>query len=91
MPAALRIDGGTGDSVTPQFVGVVDDGTGWPQAYVRMDELTEWTSTENAGIQVLLAGQTPVEQVLSSKLRAKGMEFAPYEVQSRKDFQEQIG
>ncbi|GAB7046844.1 ABC transporter permease [Catenuloplanes indicus] len=91
VPAALRIDGGTGGSVTPQFVGVVDDGTGWPQAYVRMDELTEWTSTQNAGIQVLLNGQTPVEQVLSSKLRAKGMEFAPYEVQSREDLQDQIG
>ncbi|MDP9792775.1 putative ABC transport system permease protein [Catenuloplanes nepalensis] len=91
VPAALRIEGGTGGSVTPQFIGVIDDGMGWPQAYVRMDELTEWTSTDTAGIQVLLAGQTPVEQVLSSKLRAKGMEFAPYEVQSRKDFQEQIG
>ncbi|MDR7277408.1 ABC transporter permease [Catenuloplanes atrovinosus] len=90
VPAALRIEGGTGDGVTPQFVGVVDDGSGWPQAYVRMDELSAWTATDSAGIQVLLAGQTPVEQVLGTKLRAKGMELGVYEVQSREDFKQQI-
>ncbi len=91
VPAAMRIDGAVAtNSITPQFIGVVDDGQGWPQAYVRMDELTAWTTTANAGMQVLLAGQTPVEQVLTSKLRAKNVPFDPYEVQSREDFKEQI-
>ncbi|MFI5844003.1 ABC transporter permease [Catenuloplanes sp. NPDC051500] len=91
VPAAMRIDGNVGGtSVTPQFVGVIDDGQGWPQAYVRMDELTAWSSTENAGIQVLLAGQTPVEQVLMSKMQASGSNFSTYEVQTREDLKEQI-
>jgi hypothetical protein len=91
VPASMRIDGVVGgQSVTPQFVGVVDDGQGWPQAYVRMDELTAWTSTANAGMEVLLAGQTPVEQVLATKLRAVGSDFVTNEVQSREDFKQQI-
>jgi putative ABC transport system permease protein len=41
VPAEMRFEGATANS-TPRFVGVVDDGTNQPQAYVRSDELLNW-------------------------------------------------
>jgi len=41
VPAEMRFEGATAHS-TPRFVGVVDDGIGAPQAYVRSDELLNW-------------------------------------------------
>jgi len=41
VPAEMRV-GGASANVTPQFVGVVDDGDIQPRAYVRLDELTTW-------------------------------------------------
>ena len=41
VPAEMRFTGSTANS-TPRFVGVVDDGVGSPQAYVRSDELLNW-------------------------------------------------
>jgi len=41
VPAEMRFAGATAHS-TPRFVGVIDDGIGAPQAYVRSDELLNW-------------------------------------------------
>jgi prepilin-type processing-associated H-X9-DG protein len=91
VPAEMRV-GGASANLTPQFVGVVDDGDEQPRAYVRLDELTNWLpvtslADPNTGgeLRVLLAGSTPVEQVLNSKLRGIGVETYISTVNSRKD------
>ena len=89
VPAEMRI-GGASAHVTPQIVGVVDDGGYQPRAYVRLDELTTWLPTANladpttgAEMQVLMTGSTPVEQVLTSRLRGIGAEAYVSTVDSR--------
>ncbi len=89
VPAEMRI-GGAAAHVTPQVVGVVDDGGYQPRAYVRLDELTTWLPTANmadpatgAEMQVLMTGTTPVEQVLGSRLRGIGVEPFVQTVESR--------
>jgi putative ABC transport system permease protein len=89
VPAEMRV-GGASANLTPQIVGVVDDGGYQPRAYVRLDELSTWLSPAgladpNSGgeMQVLLAGSTPVEQVLTSRLRGIGAEMYVSTVDSR--------
>jgi len=89
VPAEMRI-GGAPAHVTPQIVGVVDDGGYQPRAYVRLDELTTWLPTANladpatgAEMQVLMTGSTPVEQVLTARLRGIGTEAYVSTVDSR--------
>jgi ABC-type antimicrobial peptide transport system permease subunit len=82
VPAEMRI-GGAPLNVTPQFVGVVEDGDQQPRAYVRLDEITTWLPTArmsdpNAGgeMQVLVPQDSPVEKVLTAKL--KGVNAEPW-------------
>jgi putative ABC transport system permease protein len=90
VPAEMRVSGATAD-VTPQFIGVVDDGDVQPRAYVRIDELANWLPTAklvdpNTGgeLRVMMAPSTPVEQVLTSKLKAAGIEAFTSTVNSHK-------
>jgi hypothetical protein len=96
VPAEMRVGGATAN-LTPQFVGVVDDGDSQPRAYVRLDELANWLPTTsladpNSGgeLRVLLAGSSPVEQVLNSRLRGIGVETYVSTVNSRKDQKDEL-
>jgi FtsX-like permease family protein len=96
VPAEMRITGAT-SNVTPQFVGVVDDGDYQPRAYVRLDELTTWLPMANlsdpntgGGVQVLMTSSTPVEQVLMSRMRGIGAEVYTSTVNSRKELEQQL-
>ncbi|KUL28869.1 ABC transporter permease [Actinoplanes awajinensis] len=97
VPAEMRIAGATAN-LTPQIVGVVKDGDQSPHAYVRLDELSTWLpmarmSDPNSAVdtQVLLAGSTPVEQVLITKLKALGAEgIAAETINSRKDMKDEL-
>ncbi|GAA1585983.1 ABC transporter permease [Actinoplanes couchii] len=95
VPAEMRIPGSTAN-LTPQIVGVVDDADPQPRAYVRMDELTHWVPVSKlvdpnyTEVRVLMVTPTPVEQVLTSKLKAIGVEPYVNVVNSREDQQEQL-
>jgi putative ABC transport system permease protein len=96
VPAEMHLDGASQD-VTPQFIGVVDDGNSQPRAYVRMDELKPWltpgtTADPSTGgyLEVLLAPSTPVEKVLLAKLKAAGAEASVTTVESRKQQEKQL-
>jgi FtsX-like permease family len=96
VPAEMRVTGAT-HHLTPQFVGVVDDGDSQPRAYARLDELTTWlpdsavANPDSPGeLQVLMTGTTPVEQVLTKKLRAAAIESYPYTVESRSEMEEEL-
>ena len=96
VPAEMRI-GGASANLTPQFVGVVDDGDPQPRAYVRLDELSNWLPTANladpnAGgeLQIMLAPSTPTEQVLTARLHGIGVETYPATVDSRKQRKDEI-
>jgi ABC-type antimicrobial peptide transport system permease subunit len=96
VPAQMHVTGATQD-VTPQFIGVVDDGNSEPRAYVRMDELSRWlpvgaTADPNTGgyLEVLLAPATPVTKVLLGKLRAAGVEASVTRVESRRQQEKQL-
>lgn len=90
VPAEMRV-GGASANLTPQFVGVVDDGDMQPHAYVRLDEMAAWLPTASLGdpnaggeLQVLLAASTPAEQVLTARLRGIGAQTYVSTVDSRK-------
>lgn len=95
VPAEMRVAGATAN-MTPRIIGVVDDGVYEPRAYVRLDELTPWVpaaklADPNSGeLRVLLAGETPMEQVLMTKLRALGAEPSVETVNSREDQEDQL-
>ncbi|MGX6600713.1 ABC transporter permease [Micromonosporaceae bacterium Da 78-11] len=96
VPAEMRV-GGAKANITPQFIGVVDDGDQQPRAYVRLDELTNWLPTANLAdpnanveMRVLMTGTTPVEQVLTAKLRGIGIESYVTAVDSRKQQQDEL-
>ncbi len=96
VPAEMRI-GGAPANVTPQFVGVVDDGDIQPRAYVRLDELNNWLPSTNladpnAGgeMQVLVAPGSPVEQVLTAKLKGIGSEPWVETVNAKKQLEDQL-
>jgi putative ABC transport system permease protein len=96
VPAEMRISGSP-TNITPQFVGVVDDGDVQPRAYVRLDELTTWLSSaglsgpnSNGDMQVLVAPGSPVEQVLTAKLRGNGTETWVETVQARKQLESEL-
>ncbi|MCA2213106.1 ABC transporter permease [Jidongwangia harbinensis] len=88
VPAEMRVRGAIAH-ITPQFVGVIDDGDIQPRAYVRMDELVTWlpvntlTDPGTGGeLQVLMTGSTPVEQVLTSRLTGLGLQVGVQTVDS---------
>ena len=97
VPAEMRVAGATAN-LTPQFVGVVDDGDEVPRAYVRLDELTNWlpatglSDPQGGGgeLRVMMAPSTPVEQVLASRLKGAGVETYVSTVNSRKEQQKEI-
>ena len=96
VPAEMRIPGAS-SNVTPRIVGVVDDGGYQPQAYVRMDELATWAPVAGlvdpntgGGVQVLMAGSTPVEQVLSNRLKGIGAEAYVSTVNERERQEDQL-
>ena len=96
VPAEMRI-GGSPTNITPQFVGVVDDGDIQPRAYVRLDELTTWLSApgmsnpnSNGDMQVLVSPGSPVEQVLAAKLKGIGTETWVEKVEARKQLEGQL-
>lgn len=76
VPAEMRMQGATANS-TPRIIGVVDDGSGQPQAYVRADELLNWMpvdalSNPNFGTPELLAAPTATDfvEILRKKVAA---------------------
>jgi putative ABC transport system permease protein len=79
VPAEMRIDGASANA-TPRIIGVVDDGSDQPNAYVRADELANWIpdaafgSTFGSGLQVLMSpGAAETEQILRARLVAAGI------------------
>lgn len=96
VPAEMRV-GGASANLTPQFVGVVDDGDMQPHAYVRLDEMAAWLPTASLGdpnaggeLQVLLAASTPAEQVLTARLRGIGAQTYVSTVDSRKQQRDEL-
>jgi ABC-type antimicrobial peptide transport system permease subunit len=95
VPAEMRMPGASAN-MTPNVIGVVDDGAQEPHAYVRMDELSHWVPTTrlidpNMGeVRVLMTAGSPVEQVLSAKLRAIGVDPMVRTVDSRADQEDQL-
>jgi ABC-type antimicrobial peptide transport system permease subunit len=96
VPAEMRIGGAAAD-ITPQFIGVVDDGDIQPRVYVRLDELTTWLPTAslsdpNTGgeMQVFVAPGSPVEQVLTSRLRGIQSETWVETVNNRKQQEKEL-
>ena len=97
VPAEMRIPGATA-AITPQFIGVVDDGNTSPQAYVRLDELTTWLPASNLadpeaggrGLQVLMTSSTPVQQVLTARLKGIGSEMYVSTVDSREQQESEL-
>lgn len=76
VPAEMRFLGATANS-TPRFIGIVDDGMGQPQAYVRSDELLNWMppdalSNPNYGSAEILAAPTATDfiEILEKKYKA---------------------
>lgn len=96
VPAEMRVGKGS-KNITPRFIGVVDDGDVQPRGYVRLDELSTWlpagklADPEAGGeLRVLMAADTPVEQVLTSRLRGIGAEVHVETVQSRKEQEDEL-
>ncbi|XVV08755.1 ABC transporter permease [Actinoplanes sp. CA-131856] len=96
VPAEMRVRGATAN-LTPRFVGVVDDGSGEPRAYVRMDELATWlppgklVDPNTAGeINVMLEPGSPVEPVLTAKIKAAGLETYVTDVNNREQQEDQL-
>jgi putative ABC transport system permease protein len=99
VPAEMRIDGATANA-TPRIIGVVDDGSGQPTAYVRADELLNWLSAADLangrgpGLEVLLApGSDDLERLLRTKLVAGGVrsdELHTEVIRSKEEIEEQL-
>ena len=96
VPAEMRI-GGAAVNITPQFIGVVDDGDAQPRAYVRLDEVTTWLPGANLAdpntggeMQVLVSPGSPVQQVLTAKLKGIGSETWVETVDAREQMESQL-
>jgi putative ABC transport system permease protein len=79
IPAELHVEGATANA-TPRIIGVVDDGSTQPNAYVRADELLNWlpmtlfASGQGPGVQVMLGPDSDdLERLLRTKLVAGGV------------------
>jgi putative ABC transport system permease protein len=78
VPAQMRLDGAPKDA-TPRIIGVVDDGSSMPTAYVRADELLNWLPLaqvgSNGGVQLMMSPQaaTDVGPTLRSRATAVGV------------------
>ncbi|MEV6632869.1 ABC transporter permease [Actinoplanes sp. NPDC051470] len=98
VPAQMRMNGQQ-QTVTPRFVGVVDDANPSPTAYARLDEVNRWNAGEQAAapnggpsgdLQVLLTASTPVTQVLQTRLKAVGADAYVDTVQSREEMAKEL-
>ncbi|GAB1689141.1 FtsX-like permease family protein [Krasilnikovia sp. M28-CT-15] len=92
VPAEMRVAGAPAN-LTPQFVGVIDDGDTQPHAYARFDELTNWlpaAGLANGELRVMLAPPTPVEQVLTSRLKGAGADTYAETIDSRKQRENEL-
>ncbi|HEY0452474.1 ABC transporter permease [Actinophytocola sp.] len=77
VPAEMRVTGAIAN-MTPQIIGVVDDGGWGPAAYVRSDELLNWLPADSlsdpnygGGVQLMMRPTAAdLEQVLRSRLAA---------------------
>src|SRR6185436_12217130 len=70
LPAEMHLDGAPFNA-TPRLAGVVHDAGSAPTAYVRADEILNWTSAgpNPPGVQVLLGpAALGVEQTLRARL-----------------------
>ncbi|MCS7477754.1 ABC transporter permease [Umezawaea endophytica] len=88
--------------VTPQVVGVVEDGSPRPSVYVRMDELRTWppgssnadTSRGGSRVQVMLSpSATDLVQTLRSRLIGVGVpadELDAHPIDSREELEGQL-
>ncbi|HZM84217.1 MAG TPA: ABC transporter permease [Candidatus Limnocylindrales bacterium] len=77
VPAEMRIDGAKAN-MTPQIIGVIDDGQGQPTAYVRFDELQNWMDAsaiaQRSGIEMMLSPQaSDLITIMRSKLVGIGL------------------
>ncbi len=100
VPAEMRVEGATANP-TPRIIGVVDDGSGSPTAYVRADELLSWIpqtglndNRYGPGLQVLLAPTAAdLVQTLRARLVAAGtpaQQIQASPVESRKRVASQL-
>lgn len=85
VPAEMRMEGAKAN-MTPQIIGVIDDGQGQPAAYVRMDELTNWIDqadlANRGGLQLLMAPEAgAIVRVLQAKLEANGQQVGRLHVE----------
>ncbi|SDH44322.1 putative ABC transport system permease protein [Actinokineospora alba] len=99
IPAEMRIEGSTANP-TPRVLGVVHDGDSSPAAYVRADELLNWTTPatgnqngRNSFAVYMPPGVTDVEQTLRARLAARGApadQIHAYQVESKKEIESQL-
>ncbi|MEV0899690.1 ABC transporter permease [Actinoplanes sp. NPDC049802] len=95
VPAEMRVPGASAN-LTPQIIGVIDDGDYQPRAYVRMDEMANWIPATKlidpamGELNVLMTASTPVEQVLTSKLKAINAEPYVELINSRKEQEKEL-
>ncbi|MDT7784270.1 MAG: hypothetical protein QOF58_2689 [Pseudonocardiales bacterium] len=86
IPGEMTIEGAT-HHVTPQIVGVVQDGNSQPRVYMRLDELRTWmpSATEatdatryrggGTNLEVYMApGSDELQQLMKAKLVGAGVE-----------------
>ncbi|WP_434446245.1 ABC transporter permease [Lentzea sp. E54] len=85
VPGEMMIEGAT-HHVSPQIVGVVEDGNSEPRVYMRLDELRTWmpSATETSGanrfrggtnLEVFLQpGSDDLQQLLKAKLVGAGLQ-----------------
>ncbi|XVV06166.1 ABC transporter permease [Actinosynnema sp. CA-248983] len=79
VPAEMRINGARVNA-TPRFIGVVEDGSYGPAAYVRSDELANWLPASGMsdgrngpGLQIMMSPTAyDVEHTLRARLVASG-------------------
>ena len=92
VPGEMRV-GGAATNLTPQIIGVVDDGRhDQPTVYVRLDELLTWLPAagladpqQGGNLQAMLKPDTATEQVLTRRLTGIGVPTHFETVQSMKD------
>jgi ABC-type antimicrobial peptide transport system permease subunit len=91
VPAEMRIRGASAN-VTPQFIGVIDDGDMQPRAYVRLDELVNWMPPTGLAdeLRVMMVSSTPVEQVLTSRLKGAGVESYVTTIDSKSEREKEL-
>jgi putative ABC transport system permease protein len=77
VPAEMRVNGAAVNA-TPRIIGVVDDGEGSPNAYIRADEMLNWVPTPslaNSGAGLLLMVAPDAEdtfRTLKARIAAAG-------------------